>query len=170
MDVQATAEEIRRQVSRALVGSGVEVDDVGIHPAGKRRLVRVSVARELAGLDPADHDSPVEPLSLDEVAAATRLVSTTLDESPVLGQAPYTLEVSSPGVDQPLTTPARFRRNVGRLLTLQVGSQEVTGRLLAVGPDGIRLDADPERVLAFEQVTRARVEVEFTRPSSGKDR
>lgn len=170
MDAQALARQIHQVVDQALSGTGVEVDDVIIHPAGRRRLVRVTVARDLTPLEPEDHDSPVQPLSLDEIAEATRLVSRTLDDTDVLGAAPYTLEVSSPGVDQPLTTPTRFRRNVGRLLSLHLGDRELSARLLAVSPEGIRLEDDPGRVVPFDEVTRARVQVEFTRPTSGKER
>lgn len=170
MDAQSVAQQIQQIVGRALTGSGVEVDEVTIHPAGRRRLVRVTVARDLSDLDPQDQVSPVPPLSLDEIADATRVVSGALDDADVLGAAPYTLEVSSPGVDQPLTTPTRFRRNVGRLVSVRLGETERTARLLAVGPDGIRLEDDPEHVVAFGEVTRARVQVEFTRPGTGKER
>lgn len=170
MDVQAVAAAIRQQVGAALAGSGVEVEDVAIHPAGKRRLVRVTVARDVSALDPEDRESPVDPATLDEVAAATRTVSDLLDASDLMGKAPYTLEVSSPGVDVPLTTPAQFRRNVGRLLTVRrTESAQRTARLLAAGPDGIRLADDPGRTLPLDQIAHAKVEVEFTRPGSGKD-
>src|SRR5690606_23886923 len=116
------------------------------------------------------HVSMVEPLTLDEVADATKVVSRVLDDADVMGRASYTLEVSSPGVDQPLTTPARFRRNVGRLVSLVVGDAPVTSRLAAVGPDGIGLGNGPERVLSFAEGARARDQVEFTRPGGGKER
>lgn len=170
MDVKAVAATIRQEVGAALRGSGVEVEDVAIHPAGRRRLVRVTVARDLTDLDPGDQESPVEPATLDEVAEATRTVSEVLDSSDVLGSAPYTLEVSTPGVDHPLTTPAQFRRNVGRLLEVRLadGTSD-TARLTAAGPDGIRLENDPSRTIPLDLVGRATVQVEFTRPGSGKD-
>jgi ribosome maturation factor RimP len=168
--VKAVATAIRQQVGAALAGSGVEVEDVAIHPAGKRRLVRVTVARDVSDLDPADQDSPVEPATLDEVAEATRTVSDVLDSSDLMGRSPYTLEVSSPGVDHPLITPAQFRRNVGRLLAVRLAEgAPITSRLLAAGPDGIRLADDPGRTLPLDQIAHAKVEVEFTRPGSGKD-
>lgn len=170
MDVKAVAATIREEVGAALRGSGVEVEDVAIHPAGRRRLVRVTVARDLAGLDPADQESLVEPATLDEVAEATRTVGEVLDASDVMGQAAYTLEVSSPGVDHPLTSPAQFRRNVGRLLEVRLRDDtRSTARLTAAGPDGIRLENDPDRTIPLDQVARATVQVEFTRPGSGKD-
>jgi len=171
MDVQARASAIRQETDAALAESGVEVEDVVIHPAGRRKLVRVTVVRDLGGLAGGDDSGPVEPLSLDEIAAATRTVGEVLDSSEVMGQAPYTLEVSSPGVDHPLTHPAQFRRNVGRLLSVQLtGGACTEGRLLAAGADGIRLDGASQDVLPYAQVTRAKAQVEFARPGSGEDR
>lgn len=170
MDVKAVAATIRQEVGAALRGSGVDVEDVAIHPAGRRRLVRVTVARDLTDLDPTDQESPVEPATLDEVAEATRTVGDVLDASDVMGSAPYTLEVSTPGVDRPLTSPAQFRRNVGRLLEVRFADDTTsTARLVAAGPDGIRLESDPDRTIPLDQVDRALVQVEFTRPSSRKD-
>ena len=191
-------EQIREAASAALAGSGVVVEDVAVHPAGKRRLVRVGVARDVTELLAVDLRSPVEPLTLDEVAEASRLVGAALDEAEPMGNAPYTLEVSSLGVDHPLTTPAQFRRNVGRLLKLQVvqsptGADEMgagagrftesaddgatavaaapralEARLVEAGPDGIRLGNAPDDLLPYDRISAAKVQVEFTRPG-GKD-
>lgn len=173
MDVRERAAAVREHLSGVLAGSGVEVEDVAIHPAGRRRLVRVTVARDLSGLADGDHGSTVEPLSLDEVSEATRAVGTAMDEADLMGESPYTLEVTSPGVGEPLQRWGQFRRNVGRLLrvTLRDGGQH-EGRLRAVPPEGVLLDPplpqgpDP---LPLDQVARAVVQVEFTRPS-GKER
>ena len=169
MDAQARAESITMTVSDALAGSGDDcvavVDHVHVQQAGKRRLVRIFLARDLSGLPMDDATSVVEPLSLDEIAGATRVVSTALDESDVLGQAPYTLEVSSVGLDRPLTTPAQFRRNVGRLLALTlVDGTTPAARLIAVDADGLELDGTPPTHLPWSDVTKATVQVEFSRP------
>lgn len=182
MNIKARAEEISEVVSQALHGSGVELDDVTAQQAGKRRLVRVFLARDLSDLPDEDRTSPVEPLTLDEVAEATRAVSAALDETDVMGEAAYTLEVSSAGLDRPLTTPAHFRRNVGRLLKVHLADGTTrTARLVGAGPDGISLDTDatgtgargrdaadtadtPATELTWDEVTRAVVQVEFSRP------
>src|SRR5699024_453657 len=164
--------------------TGVVVEDVAVHPAGKRRLVRVGVARDVTDLLGADLTSTVEPLSLDEVAEASRAVGAALDEADAMGAAPYTLEVSSLGVDHPLRTPAQFRRNVGRLLRVHLtepataapadgDSAAATGpgrrggaveaRLLEAGPNGIRLADAPDDLLPYDRLSSARVQVEFTR-------
>ena len=172
------AEQVRETAGAALAGSGVVVEDVAVHPAGKRRLVRVGVARDVDHLLTDDLSTPVEPLTLDEVAEASRVVGAALDDSDAMGAAPYTLEVSSLGVDHPLTTPAQFRRNVGRLLRVRLNptdeaadGAETEGRLLEAGPDGIRLDGGtqtPEGLLPYDRFAAATVQVEFTRPG-GKD-
>lgn len=170
MDARAAAATITQQTSDALAGTdlGVVVDAVTVQEAGRRRLVRIFLARDLADLAPEDESSPVEPLSLDEVSATTRIVSDALDSSGLMGERPYTLEVSSTGLDRPLTSAAHFRRNVGRLvkLTLTDGTT-TTERLLAAGPDGLTFAQRPQPV-ALSDVTKALVQVEFTRPD-GKD-
>lgn len=168
----AVREELTRHSAAALEASGVEIDDVVVQPAGKRRVVKVTVARAV-DLDGPDETSPVEPLTLDEVAEASRIVSTALDETDVMGTAPYTLEVSSAGVGQPLTRPEHFRRNVGRLLNLTPadGSAPSQHRLLAADAHGIRTEADPDTRVPYTDLAKATVEVEFSKPTdSGKDR
>ncbi len=177
MDARARTESLTHQVSQSLAGSGVVVDDLTVQPAGRRRLVRIFVARDVSALDAEDTASTVEPLSLDEIADATRRVSETLDGSDAMGEAPYTLEVSSVGVDRPLSSREHFRRNVGRLLTVDRGGDQgpVTGRLVHVRADGIQVrpqgapSADAGHIdIPWEDVTRATVQVEFSRPD-GKD-
>lgn len=170
MDARARADAIAAALSPVLAGSGVVIDSVVTHPAGRRRLVRVTVARDLSHLDPADETSPVEPLDLDEIAAATRTVSSAMDELAVMGEAAYTLEVSSPGVGQPLTSAEAFRRNVGRVVEVDLADDTTReGRIAAVGRDGIRLDDPAGQPIPFESVRRARVQVEFTRSDHGKE-
>lgn len=176
MDARARTETLTQQVSSSLAGSGVVVDDLTVQPAGRRRLVRVFVARDVSSLAAEDTSSAVEPLSLDEIADATRRVSEALDGSDTMGEAPYTLEVSSVGVDRPLSSREHFRRNVGRLLTVDRAGDApaVTGRLVDVRADGVALrvegaSADAGRTdIPWEDVTRATVQVEFSRPD-GKD-
>ena len=170
MDARARTETITELVSGPLAGVGVVVDDVTVQQAGRRRLVRVFVARDVSGLPPEDTSSPVEPLSLDEVADATRAVSDALDSSDVMGESAYTLEVSSPGLDRPLLTRDQFRRNVGRMLAVvpAEGHEPVTGRLLAVDADGVTLDTGPADAgptdIPWDHLARATVQVEFSRP------
>jgi ribosome maturation factor RimP len=133
---------------------GLDLEAVDLSKAGKRSVLRVAV----------DKDGGVD---LDDVAAATREVSRLLDESDVMGGGSYTLEVSSPGVDRPLTLPRHWRRNAGRLVKVSLsGGDEVTGRIGAVDDDGAVLDVegDPQRVV-FADVSKARIQIEFKRPA-----
>ena len=139
-----------------LAQHGLDLDAVEVLPAGKRRLLRVVV----------DGDGPegTGPL-LDDIAEATRAISVALDESPVVGNAPYTLEVSSRGVSRPLELPRHWRRNVGRLVAVTTSAGEsFTGRVSAAGEDGVTLDVEGSaRELALAEVSKALVQVELNR-------
>lgn len=162
-------QDILEQVSGAL-GDDFTVASVTVTPAGKRRVVRITVERPLQD---AAGDTPIEALTLDEVADATRLVSDALDEGDLLGSQPYTLEVSTPGTDRPLTEPVHFRRLVGRLVEVQSEDGPLTGRVLATTADGVDLHVKGTKKAAphtqhipFADITRAVAQVEFTRPDS----
>ena len=90
-------------------------------------------------------------------------VSRLLDDSDVMGVQPYTLEVTSPGVDRPLTQPRHWRRNAGRLVRVSChDGSTVTGRIAGSDDDAASLDVDgTERRLAFADVAKAKVQVEF---------
>jgi ribosome maturation factor RimP len=108
-------------------------------------------------------------ISLDQVATASTAVSEVLDGSAVLGDEPYTLEVSSPGVDRPLTLPRHWRRSVGRLVAVtQDGGKVTSGRITELADDEVVLEIDEKgrkrrTTLALATITRAVVQVEFSR-------
>jgi len=107
-------------------------------------------------------------VTLDDVADATREVSRVLDDSDVMGELPYTLEVTSRGVDRPLTLPRHWRRNEDRLVkaTLADGS-EVTGRVVGSDETAATLDVDGERrEVAYADVAKALVQIEFNRKTT----
>ena len=106
----ADAERISDLLEPAVTAMGMDLEDVRITSAGRRRLLRVVV----------DADGGV---SLDDIALVSRELSATLDRTTAMGEAPYTLEVSSPGVDRPLTEPKHWRRAIGRLVTVPLRSQ-----------------------------------------------
>ncbi len=145
---------IERELTDPLSAMGLDLEAVELTPAGRRRILRVAV----------DGDSGV---TLDEVAEATRAVSRVLDASDVMGEQPYTLEVTSRGVDRPLTLPRHWRRNADRLVrvTLHDGST-LTGRITTATEDAATLDVDgsPSEV-AYVDVAKALVQVEFNRKS-----
>jgi ribosome maturation factor RimP len=145
-----------------LAQHGLDLDAVEVVPAGKRRLLRIVV----------DGDGPTGtgPL-LDDIAEATKALSVALDESPVVGASPYTLEVSSRGVSRPLELPRHWRRNVGRLVAVTTSAQETfTGRVVTSTEDEVTLDVDgAHRTVALGDVTKALVQVELNRPRTALD-
>ncbi|GAB3579237.1 ribosome maturation factor RimP [Calidifontibacter terrae] len=162
-------ERILADLSTAVAPLGVLVEDLTVTPAGKRRLVRVLVDRDLSHLDADDQTSSIDSLDLDAVGDVTRVISDRLDETDAMGEAPYVLEVSSPGVDRPLTLPRHFRRNVGRLVTITTdGHPDVSGRIVRVAAEGVDLRGDDEsvRTVAFGDIGQGKVSVEFNRSES----
>lgn len=135
---------------------GLDLEAIDLSKAGKRSVLRVAV----------DQDGGVD---MDDIAAATSEVSKVLDETDVMGNSSYTLEVSSPGVDRPLTLPRHWRRNATRLVKVTlVDGSEVTGRIGEVDETGAVIDVDgAPRRLELAEVAKARVQIEFTRPSGG---
>jgi len=148
----AVREQIERELEGPLRALDLDVEAVELTPAGKRRILRVAV----------DGDDGV---TLDDVADATRKVSEVLDASDVMGEQPYTLEVTSRGVDRPLTLPRHWRRNADRLVKATLsGGEVVTGRIGASTDDAVTLDVDgAPREIAYGEVEKALVQIEFNR-------
>jgi len=148
----ATRDRIEAELVDPLQAMDLDVEAVEVTPAGKRRVLRVAV----------DKDGGV---TLDDVAEATREVERVLDESDVMGEMPYTLEVTSRGVDRPLTLPRHWRRNEDRLVkaTLADGSS-LTGRILTSSEESATIDVSGEkREVAYADVAKALVQIEFNR-------
>ena len=107
-------------------------------------------------------------LTLEDCARLSRRISERLDELEAEGNDPfdhaYRLEVSSPGVDRPLTEPRHWRRNVGRLVSVKAGERTLTGRITEVDAESVALNVNgrTERV-PLDQLGAGRVQLEFTR-------
>jgi Uncharacterized protein conserved in bacteria len=169
----ARTERISADLTEVLAPLDLVVEDVSVMPAGKRRLVRVLVDRDI----PAESDptAAMPPLDLDQVASATRVVSDRLDETDAMGEQAYVLEVSSPGTDRPLTLPRHFRRNVSRLIELNVPDQgAVTGRITRADDAGFSLEvagakgATTEQTFSYDDGLHGAVQVEFNRSSDSE--
>lgn len=147
------AKALRSLASPIVEGLDCDLEDVVIRQAGKRRLVRVVVDHRSGGL------------TLDLVASISREISRALDDSTVLGNSAFVLEVTSPGVDRPLTLPRHWSRAVGRLVQVTPRAGEVlVGRVLGAGESDAVLDVDgTETTVRYADVARALVQVEFTR-------
>ena len=173
---------LEQVAQRSAAAHGLTVEHVSITPAGRRRAVVIVLDTDISGIDADDTTSAVDAVDLDAVADVTREISTALDESDIMGDQPYTLEVSSPGIGRPLERFEQFRRNVGRKLrvTYTAGDEgerrtsEVVGRLVSVSPERLTLTPDPVRsspgakpkaqpdiTLALADIARANVEVDF---------
>ena len=151
----AIRDRIEAELDDPLRALGLDIEAVDITPAGKRRILRVAV----------DKDGGV---TLDEVAEATREVNRVLDDSDVMGEQPYTLEVTSRGVDRPLTLERHWRRNASRLVkvTFEDGETE-TGRIIEAGTESVTLDvAGERREVAYADVAKALVQIEFNRKTT----
>lgn len=149
--------ELAAVIEPILAQHGLELDRLDVTPIGKRSVLRVTV----------DGDGPEGrgPL-LDDIAAASSAVSAALDESPAVGNQPYTLEVSSRGVSKPLTDPRHFQRNAGRLVKLWLGEGETIGRIRGFVEGEVVVDVEgAERRYPLEDVHKAVVQVELNRPA-----
>ena len=149
-------------VAEAVTASGFDLEQVEVSTAGRRKLVKVVV----------DADRLLTGISLDQVAEVSRAVSAALDAHDPDGAAlggSYTLEVTSPGLDRPLTRPRHWRRAKLRLVKVrQADGAQYTGRVGVVedDPDGaVELLVDGElRRVGYAEVAHAVVEVEFKEP------
>ena len=154
----AIRDRIEAELDDPLRALGLDIEAVDITPAGKRRILRIAV----------DKDGGV---TLDEVAEATREVNRVLDESDVMGEQPYTLEVTSRGVDRPLTLERHWRRNASRLVkvTFEDGETE-TGRIVEAAAESVTLDfGGTRREVTYAEVKKALVQVEFNRQKPEDD-
>lgn len=148
-------ERVRALVAPALEASGLELFDV--EKAGT--VLRVMVDRD-GGVD------------LDAISDATRRISDVLDQDPSLDEAlgRYLLEVSSPGVERPLRTPAHFRRAVGSTVVVKThpsapGDRRVEGVLEEAGPDAIAgAIVVGGRSISYADIERARTRFVWPEP------
>jgi ribosome maturation factor RimP len=150
-------------------GAGYDLEELVVTPAGRRSVVRVVVDRDRG-------------VTLDDIAEISRAVSEVLDANDDGMGPPYVLEVTSPGVERPLSQYRHWQRNVGRLVAVTVGpaghGDEVTGRITAVDDTGVTLAVEARskpgakkrpptpRHVPWAQLGAGRVQVEFGRPGA----
>ncbi len=144
-------------MAEAVATIGFDLDSLDVQQAGRRRLVKVVV----------DGDDGVD---LDDVARASRAVAAVLDEQDAVLAGPYTLEVTSPGVDRPLTCGRHWRRARMRLVKLRDHAGGVRlGRVGDCDEHGVRLliDGALQRV-QYSDIAHAKVEIEFRQPPASE--
>ena len=106
-------------------------------------------------------------LNLDQVTVVTKEISEILENLPELGETPFTLEVSSPGIDRPLTLPRHWRKNQGRLATIVLHNGNlVKGRIGDLSDSDIAIDED---VIPLADIAKAHVEIEFKSLKKGDE-
>jgi ribosome maturation factor RimP len=154
------SERLRGLLEPLVLAKDLDLEAIEVTPVGRKRVLRIIV----------DSD---ESVLLDTCAELSREISDTLDETDAMGQGEYTLEVSSPGADRPLTRRRHYQRATGRLIKAQLtDGGELVARILEVDEDGLDLEVPgvkgrrpTSRRLAFDEIAKARVEIEFNRKS-----
>ena len=137
-----------------VAASGHDLEDVSVQVVGRRSVVRVVI----------DGDGGVD---LDGIAEVSRAISATMDNpanDPFAG--PYVLEVTSPGVDRPLTERRHWARAVGRLIAVN----GIEGRVRSTSDAGIELQSqDGTRTIGWHELGPGAVQVEFNRKTAFDD-
>jgi ribosome maturation factor RimP len=152
----ALKDQISELLTPAVLEAGFYLEDIHIASPGSHRIVTCIV----------DGDSS---LNLDQVTSVSRVISELLDVAPFMGETPFTLEVTSPGVDRPLTLPRHFAKNHDRLLkVIRLDGSEVLGRIASNTDDSVTLTVtnkkeSQEEVISIAEIKRALVEIEFSR-------
>jgi ribosome maturation factor RimP len=153
-------DQVSKVIGPVVHALGMDLEAVKVTSAGRRRLLRIVVD--------SDHG-----VSLDAAAQASRELSAKLDSSDVMGDMPYTLEVSSPGVDRPLTEPRHWQRALGRLVQVPLAespSDPVRGRVVEADASDVVLDIDgTRRRFAYPALLAGLIQIEFDRPNAAPD-
>jgi ribosome maturation factor RimP len=152
----ALKDQIAQLVTPSVEEAGYFLEDVHLVTPGNQRIVTCIVDGESG-------------LNLDQVTSASKIISGLLDEAAFMGETPFTLEVTSPGIDRPLTLPRHFAKNVTRLLKVTLNDGEVvTGRITSTSETSVLLEvaekkASKEVSIELSDIKRAVVEIEFNR-------
>jgi ribosome maturation factor RimP len=143
-------EQVLAVITPAIESLGFYIEDITITSAGKRSMLTVII----------DGDTH---LSLDQVTVATKAISEIVENLPTLGNNPFTLEVTSPGLDRPLTKPRHWRKNQDRLIKIVLtDGKEVKGRIKESDETSVTVD---DQTINFADIKRATLEVEFKKES-----
>ncbi|MFD7456577.1 MULTISPECIES: ribosome maturation factor RimP [unclassified Streptomyces] len=157
--MSTTQSERLRELLEPLVSSqGLDLEEITVDSVGRKRVLRVVV----------DSDTGAD---LDQIADVSRALSAKLDETDAMGEGAYDLEVGTPGAERLLKEPRHYVRATGRLVRFQLAEGgELVARILTVDDEGVGLEVPgvkgrkpTARRLAFGEIAKARVQVEFNR-------
>ena len=152
------SERLRELLEPLVTSQGLDLEEIAVDSVGRKRVLRVVV----------DSDSGAD---LDQIADVSRALSAKLDETDAMGEGEYTLEVGTPGAERPLKEHRHYVRATGRLVKFQLtDGDELVARILKADDEGLDLEVPgvkgrrpTARRLAYPDVDKARVQVEFNR-------
>ncbi|WP_046732581.1 ribosome maturation factor RimP [Streptomyces humi] len=152
------SERLRELLEPLVTSQGLDLEEIAVDSVGRKRVLRVVV----------DSDTGAD---LDQIADVSRELSAKLDDSDAMGEGEYTLEVGTPGAERLLKEHRHYVRAVDRLVKFQLTEgEDLVARILGVDDEGIDLEVPgvkgrkaTARRLAFADIDKARVQVEFNR-------
>ncbi|MCX4765388.1 ribosome maturation factor RimP [Streptomyces sp. NBC_01275] len=153
------SERLRELLEPLVTSQGLDLEEIAVDSVGRKRVLRVVV----------DSDTGAD---LDQIADVSRALSAKLDETEAMGEGEYTLEVGTPGAERALTEHRHYTRAVDRLVRFQLteGGDDLVARILEVDDEGVDVEVPgvkgrkaTARRLAFGDIDKARVQVEFNR-------
>ena len=138
-------------VASCVSALGLDVEAIELREGGRRKVLRIAL----------DAD---DGIGIDHITEATRALNLALDSSDVMGSEPYTLEVTSRGVERPLTLPRHWRRNAGRLVRVTLEDTTLDGRIGDSDETGVDLTTKKDTTrIAYDQIVTALVQTELNR-------
>ena len=148
----SNADDLTLLINPVVSAAGFILEEIKVSPSGKRKHLSVIID----GL----HGNP----NLDQVASISRAISDELDRVSVLGNQPFTLEVTTPGIDRPLTAERHWVKNIGRLVEIKLNEdKKIVGRIVSVENDSVKID---ELLVPLSDIKLAKIQVEFNRKDS----
>jgi len=139
-------DDVSNTIRPIIEASGNYLEEVKVVAAGKRKLITIIV----------DGDTY---LNLDQVTQITKSISEEIDNLKALGDGAFTLEVTSPGTDRPLTLPRHWKKNIGKLVKIiQMDGSQAAGRIIGSNDLEVELDST---TIKFSEIKKAQLEIEF---------
>lgn len=153
-ELAAMASDLHKELVPHLSDTEFILEEVDIRKAGRRLLVQISFDSE-------------NVLNLDDIASVSRKVDHIIEDENLLGDRAFTLEVSSRGIDRPLTHVRHFRKNVSRMVEVSTDDETFIDRIKSV--DGTTIEFESHSSLELSAIKNALVQIEFKKLDSNED-